>query len=134
MNLLNVILSSVIAVIISYFSILNLSNDKFDLKKFVIYVILLIPLLIVSCIFFDGMTRIVLNIIFTIIALYLSIFQKDISNSVYYALTYELLVFISEIIISLFFVSIFKINMNSYEQLFMDEKYQLLTTIQLHVV
>ena len=78
MNLLNVILSSVIAVIISYFSILNLSNDKFDLKKFVIYVILLIPLLIVSCIFFDGMTRIVLNIIFTIIALYLSIFQKDI--------------------------------------------------------
>lgn len=116
MNLLNVILSSVIAVIISYFSILNLSNDKFDLKKFVIYVILLIPLLIVSCIFFDGMTRIVLNIIFTIIALYLSIFQKDISNSVYYALTYELLVFISEIIISLFFVSIFKINMNSYEK------------------
>ena len=116
MNLLNVILSSVIAVIISYFSILNLSNDKFDLKKFVIYVILLIPLLIVSCIFFDGMTRIVLNIIFTIIALYLSIFQKDISNSVYYALTYELLVFISEIIIFLFFVSIFKINMNSYEK------------------
>lgn len=116
MNLLNVILSSVIAVIISYFSILNLSNDKFDLKKFVIYVILLIPLLIVSCIFFDGMTQIVLNIIFTIIALYLSIFQKDISNSVYYALTYELLVFISEIIISLFFVSIFKINMNSYEK------------------
>ena len=116
MNLLNVILSSVIAVIISYFSILNLSNDKFDLKKFVIYVILLIPLLIVSCIFFDGMTRIVLNIIFTIIALYLSIFQKDISNSVYYALTYELLVFISEIIISVFFVSIFKINMNSYEK------------------
>lgn len=116
MNLLNVILSSVITVIISYFSILNLSNDKFDLKKFVIYVILLIPLLIVSCIFFDGMTRIVLNIIFTIIALYLSIFQKDISNSVYYALTYELLVFISEIIISVFFVSIFKINMNSYEK------------------
>lgn len=48
MNLLNVILSSSIAVIVSYFSILNLSKMKFNLKKFIIYVLLLIPLLIVS--------------------------------------------------------------------------------------
>lgn len=47
MNLLNVILSSSIAVIVSYFSILNLSKMKFNLKKFIIYVLLLIPLLIV---------------------------------------------------------------------------------------
>ena len=40
MNLLNVILSSVIAVIISYFSILNLSNDKFDLKKYRMWAIM----------------------------------------------------------------------------------------------
>ena len=52
MNLLNVILSSSIAVIVSHFSILNLSKMKFNLKKFIIYVLLLIPLLIVSYKFF----------------------------------------------------------------------------------
>lgn len=44
------------------------------------------------------------------------IFRKDISNSVYYALAYELLAYICEIIISVIFVSIFKVNMNGYEK------------------
>lgn len=110
MNLLNVILSSSIAVIVSYFSILNLSKMKFNLKKFIIYVLLLIPLLIVSYKFFDGTTRMILNIIFIIIALHLSIFKKDVSNSVYYSLAYEMLVFISEIILSIFGLKMFKFN------------------------
>lgn len=110
MNLLNVILSSSIAVIVSYFSILNLSKMKFNLKKFIIYVLLLIPLLIVSYKFFDGTTRMILNIIFIIIALHLSIFKKDVSNSVYYSLAYEMLVFISEIILSIFVLKMFKFN------------------------
>ena len=110
MNLLNVILSSSIAVIVSYFSILNLSKMKFNLKKFIIYVLLLIPLLIVSYKFFDGTTRMILNVIFIIIALHLSIFKKDVSNSVYYSLAYEMLVFISEIILSIFVLKMFKFN------------------------
>lgn len=110
MNLLNVILSSSIAVIVSYFLILNLSKMKFNLKKFIIYVLLLIPLLIVSYKFFDGTTRMILNIIFIIIALHLSIFKKDVSNSVYYSLAYEMLVFISEIILSIFVLKMFKFN------------------------
>ena len=117
MNLLNVILSSIIAVIVSYFSILNLSNVKFDLKDFIKYNILLIPLLIVSCIFFDGATRLLLNIVFIITALYLSIFKKDISNSVYYSIIYELLVCIFEIIISVIIVSIFKIDAKMYPKI-----------------
>lgn len=116
MNLLNVILSSVIAVIVSYFSILNLSKNTFNIKRFITYIFILIPLLIISYIFFNGITRIILNIIFTIMSLYLSICGKDISNSVYYALVYELHAYICEIIISVIFVSIFKINMNSYEK------------------
>lgn len=117
MNLLNVILSSIIAVIVSYFSILNLSNVKFDLKDFIKYNILLIPLLIVSCIFFDGATRLLLNIVFIITALYLSIFKKDISNSVYYSIIYELLVCIFEIIVSVIIVSIFKIDAKMYPKI-----------------
>ena len=117
MNLLNVILSSVIAVIVSYFSILNLSDVKFNLKDFIKYNILLIPLLIVSCIFFDGATRLLLNIVFITTALYLSIFKKDISNSVYYSIIYELLVCVFEIIVSVIIVSIFKIDAKMYPKI-----------------
>ena len=117
MNLLNVILSSVIAVIVSYFSILNLSKNIFNIKKFIIYIFILIPLLIISCIFFNGITRIILNIIFTIMAVYLSIFKKDISDSVYYSLAYEVLVFISEIVISVLILIIFKFDATEYSNL-----------------
>lgn len=43
-------------------------------------------------------------------------FKKDISNSVYYALAYELLAYLCEIIISVIFVFVFKINISSYEK------------------
>lgn len=110
MNLLITIISVIISVVVSYFSIKNISKEKFNLKSFIIYLVILIPLLIISCIYFVGITKLILNIIFTIIALYLSIFKKDISNSVYYSLAYEMLVFISEIILSIFVLKIFKFN------------------------
>lgn len=116
MNLLNLILSGIVSGTMSYFSIKNLSKNKFNVKNMLTYVLILIPLLLVVYICFDGITRLLLNIIFTIMALYLTIFKKDISNSVYYALSYELLAYICEIIISVIFVSIFKINMNSYKE------------------
>ena len=116
MNLLNLILSGIVSGTMSYFSIKNLSKNKFNVKNMLTYVLILIPLLLVVYICFDGITRLLLNIIFTIMALYLTIFKKDISNSVYYALSYELLAYICEIIISVIFVWIFKINMNSYKE------------------
>ena len=115
MNLLNLILSGIVSGTMSYFSIKNLSKIKFDIKNMIIYILFLIPCLLLIYIFFDGITRIVLNILFTIAALYISIFKRDISNSVFYTLTYELLVFIVKIIISVLFVSVLKINIKSYE-------------------
>lgn len=116
MNLLNVILSAVISVIVSYFSINNISEEKFKLKSFIIYVVMLSPLIFITCTFFEGISKLILNILFTIIVLYLSIFKSDISNSVYYALTYELLAYISEIFISIIFVLLFKIDITGYEK------------------
>ncbi len=110
MNLLNLILSGIVSGTMSYFSIKNLSKIKFDVKNMLTYVLILIPLLLIVYICFDGITRLLLNIIFTIMALYLSIFKKDISNSVFYALTYEMLVFISEFILSVFILKLFKFN------------------------
>ena len=115
MNLLNLILSGIVSGTMSYFSIKNLSKIKFDIKNMIIYILFLIPCLLLIYIFFDGITRIVLNILFTIAALYISIFKRDISNSVFYTLPYELLVFIVKIIISVLFVSVLKINIKSYE-------------------
>lgn len=116
MNLLNVILSGIVSSTMSYFSISNISNSKKNFHEFIIYFIIFVPLLLISYEFFYGITRLILNILFIIISLYFSIFKKDISNSVYYALIYELLAYISEIFISVIFVLIFKINMNSYDE------------------
>ena len=117
MNLLNVILSVIISVVVSYFSIKNISKEKFDLKSFIIYLMILIPLLIISCLYFNGITKLILNIIFTITTLYLSIYKKDISNSVYYTLAYEMLVFISEIVLSVLILFIFKLDGSSYSKI-----------------
>lgn len=114
MNILNVVLSVLVTGIISYFSILNISNSKGNKKIFFVYMSVFIPLLIIACLFFTGIPKLILNIIFVIMSLYLSIFKKDISNSVYYALIYEFLVFISEILISVLIVLMFKIDAVTY--------------------
>ncbi len=114
MNLLNVILSVCITSIMSYFSILNISNQKKDKRVFVIYLLIFIPLLTLNCIYFEDIKKLFLTIIFTITVLYLTIFKKDISNSVFYAFVYEMLAFISEFIISILILIIFKLNGISY--------------------
>lgn len=91
MNLLNVILSAVLSGIMSYVAIINMSNEKFKLKNFIIYLIMFLPLLLIVYLYFTGITKLILNIILVIISLYISLFKKDISNSVYYAVVYEIL-------------------------------------------
>lgn len=88
MNLLNVILSAVLSGIMSYVAIINMSNEKFKLKNFIIYLIIFLPLLLIVYLYFTGITKLILNIILVIISLYVSLFKKDISNSVYYAVVY----------------------------------------------
>ena len=114
MNLLNVILSAVLSGIMSYVAIINMSNEKFKLKNFIIYLIIFLPLLLVIYIFFSGISKLILNIILVIISLYFSLFKKDISNSVYYAIIYQMLVFISGIILSVLILFIFKLNGSEY--------------------
>lgn len=116
MNLLNLILSAVLSGIMLYVAIVNISGKTKNLKSFISYLLIFLPLLFIPYIFFSDVTKLILSILFIIISLYFSIFKKDISNSVYYTIVYELLVFICEIIISVVFVSIFKINISGYEK------------------
>ena len=114
MNLLNVILSAVLSGIMSYIAIINISGKNLKLKDFVFYLIMFIPLLLVDYIFFSGIAKLVFSIISIIISLHLSLFKRDISNSVYYAFAYEILASISEIIISVFILLIFKLDGSGY--------------------
>lgn len=117
MNLLNVILSAVLSGIMSYVAIINMSNEKFKLRNFIIYLIIFLPLLLLIYVHFTGITKLILNIILVTISLYLSLFKKDISNSVYYSIVYEMLAFISEFIISVGVLIIFKFNASAYSSL-----------------
>lgn len=114
MNLLNLILSGIVSGTMSYFSILNISDSKKNFRKFIIYFLIFVPLLLLSYKFFSGVSRLILNILFIILSLYFSIFKKDISNSVYYTLVYEMIAFISEFIISILILVIFNLNGLSY--------------------
>lgn len=117
MNLLNLILSGIVSGTMSYFSILNISDSKKNFREFLIYFFIFVPLLLISYEFFSGITRLILNILFIIISLYFSTFKKDISNSVYYTLAYEMLVFISEIVLSVLILFIFKLDGSSYSKI-----------------
>ena len=117
MNLLNVILSAVLSGIMSYIAIINISGKNLKLKDFVFYLIMFIPLLLVDYIFFSGIAKLVFSIISIIISLHLSLFKRDISNSVYYAFAYEILASISEIIISVFILLIFKLDGSGYSNI-----------------
>lgn len=117
MNLLNLILSGIVSGTMSYFSILNISNSKKNFHEFIIYFIIFVPLLLISYEFFYGITRLILNILFIIISLYFSIFKKDISNSVYYTLSYEMIAFISEFLTSVAILIIFNFNSIEYSNL-----------------
>lgn len=117
MNLLNVILSAVLSGIMSYVAIINMSNEKFKLKNFIIYLIIFLPLLLTTYIIFSGITKLVLSIIFIITALYFSVFKSDISNSVYFAFTYEMLVFVSEIVLSVLILFILKLDGSEYSNI-----------------
>ena len=60
MNLLNVILSVCITSIMSYFSILNISNQKKNKSDFIIYNLIFIILFTFYCLYLEGLTKLII--------------------------------------------------------------------------
>lgn len=119
MNVLNVVLSGVISVIVSYFTIINMAgknNINNNFKNIIVYFLILIPFILLTCFSFVGIPKLIINITATIFALYFSIFKKDISNSVYYTIAYNLFAATIEILLSLIFVGLLKFDINAYEK------------------
>lgn len=115
MNWLNIVFGCLISSVMAFLSITLLSLEKLDLKKFMIFTIISFPLLMLNYVYLDGVIRLMLNIIMMIMALYFSLFSKDISKSIYYTFVYELLAGIIEILLSILFTSLLKFDLNSYE-------------------
>ena len=115
MNWLNLVLSCFISSLIGIISVSSFSNEKSKFKSILIFVLISFPLLILNCMYFDGITRLILNIIIMIISLYFSLFNKDISKSVFYTFVYEIFAFVTEIVLSLIFISLLRLDLNSYE-------------------
>lgn len=119
MNVLNVVLSGIISVIVSYFTIINMAgknNINNNFKNIIVYFLILIPFILLTCFSFVEIPKLIINITATIFALYFSIFKKDISNSVYYTIAYNLFAATIEILLSLIFVGLLKFDINAYEK------------------
>lgn len=115
MNLLNVILSVFITSIAVILSILNLSNVKLNLKTILKFTSIFIPIMIIACLYLEGISKITITIFSTAFALYISLFDRNASKSIYYSIVYEILAFIIEVLICFIEILIFKFDQANYE-------------------
>lgn len=115
MHMVNIIISAAITYILIIFSINNIVNQKINFKMFLKYLILMLIFGVIICAYFDGISRILLNIFFVGFSLYISIFNRDMSKSIYFAIIYEILAIIVEIFLSVLLVTLIKLDLNSYE-------------------
>lgn len=115
MNVLNVVLSGIVTALLSLMTIKNFSKEELNVKKVLIYLSVYTVFLIISCFHFSGISRLLLNIIIIITSLYFSLFKKNISDSVYYTIVYNVFAAFFEVLLSLIFVGLLKFDINVYE-------------------
>lgn len=115
MNVLNVVLSGIVTALLSLMTIKNFSKEELNVKKVLIYLSVYTVFLIISCFHFSGISRLLLNIIIMITSLYFSLFKKNISDSVYYTIVYNVFAAFFEVLLSLIFVGLLKFDINVYE-------------------
>ena len=114
MYIINIILSVLVSDLVVFFTVKNLLKIKTTRKQFFIFSIILLPLLFITNLYFDGLIKLLFITIIEIISLYFSICEKDLVKSFYFAFITEILVFIFEIVLSILFVSVFNYNLQSY--------------------
>ena len=115
MNVLNVVLSGIISAIFTLISIQNFSSEKTNYKNCIVYICIFVVFGILNCMIFNGLTRLVFNLIIMITSLYFSLFKKNISDSVYYTIVYNVFAAFFEVLLSLIFVGLLKFDINVYE-------------------
>lgn len=117
MNLINIILSVLVSTIGAALTIKNLSKDNIKNSDLIKFIVISFPLLLLNCIFFTDVNKILSSIFIIIVSLYFSIFPKNISKSIYYSFVYEFMAFIIELLICIIELLIFSFDKSSYESL-----------------
>ena len=122
MNWLNIVLSGLISAFIPVISIKIITQEKIKFKSILIFALITFPFLMLNYVYFEGITRLILNIIMMILAFYFSTFNKNISKAVYYTFVYEILAFAGELLLSLIVLGILQLDLDTYA----NYKYSLL--------
>ncbi|MBQ9024723.1 MAG: GHKL domain-containing protein [Bacilli bacterium] len=107
------IISLIITTILSFLSIKNFSKSKIKIKNIVIYFFIVFPFLLITNLFFDGIIKLISVLLISTFALYFSLFNNDLTSSLYYAVIYDIFAFIVEILLSIIFVSLTKLNLQN---------------------
>ena len=107
------IISLIFSTVVSAFTVKNFSNCKITIKKLLLYFFIMFPFFLLINIYFNGGIKIISVIILMTISLYFSLMDRKIIDSFYYTMVYELLAFIIEIILSVIFVSLTKLNLQN---------------------
>ena len=115
MNIINVILSVLISTIGSFIAIVNFSKNKLKFKNFLIYFAIVFPTLLLANLYSGGLFKLVFVLILSTIGLYFSLFNRNMGDSLYYSIIYDIFAFISEIIISIIYVSLFNYTNENYD-------------------
>ena len=113
MNIINYIVGAIAVTTGVFLSVKNFSNSKVNIKQFLIHFLIMFPLVVITNLYINGVLKIVCSITYITIALYFSMFNKSISNAIYYTLVNELFAFIVEILLSIIFVSLASLAFNS---------------------
>ena len=112
MKIVCLLISIIITSFAIYFSSVNFSKNKPTKKSLLIFLLIMLPFFTLVNMFFDGGIKILLVVGLITIALYFSVFYKRILDAIYYAIVYEVLAFIFEIILSVIFVTTSNLNLN----------------------
>lgn len=107
------IISLIFSTVVSAFTVKNFSNCNMTIKKLLLYFFIMFPFFLLINIYFNGGIKIISVIILMTISLYFSLMDRKIIDSFYYTMVYELLAFIIEIILSVIFVSLTKLNLQN---------------------
>ena len=105
------IISLIFSTTLSAFTVKNFSNCNMSVKKFLIYFFIMFPFFLLINVYFKGYIKLISVIVLMTIALYYSLMDKKATDSLYYTLVYELFVFVIEIVLSIIFVSLTKLNL-----------------------
>ena len=111
MELLNEILSVLISTVASILVVKNFSETKLTLKKFLIYLFIVFPLLLIANFFLLGLFKLIFVLIISTFGFYFTIFDRNIGKSLYYAIIFDIFVFLVEILLSLIVVSLTNFNL-----------------------